>query len=222
MSRGATASRLRVPGHAVRVLAFFMALVAATAARADEKEIYTLVGYVPTVQRYDLPANGAGSATDFANALDLTAYYGLTNTIHVGARLRGTISSDVHLADVRVNLPDGSVSPGDAYLDHLAVALSALALYRFDTGLHLAPMLEVEAGFSSHQYRRIAHVPAGVAFTIPLADVSETVFRAASALLLEYRFGNRWVASGGVGVQVEPSSHAPWAVLVPLRVGAVW
>ena len=204
------------------VVVSLVAMVTATSARADREEFYTLIGYVPTAQHYDLPGNGSGSGTEFANALDLTAYYGLTNTIHVGARLRATISSDVHLADVRVNLPDGSVSPGDAFLDHRAVALSALALYRLDTGLHLAPMLEVEAGFSTHQYRRIAHVPAGVAFTIPLADVSETVFRAASALLLEYRFGNRWTASGGVGVQVEPSSHAPWAVLVPLRVGAVW
>ncbi len=174
------------------------------------------------MSRYDLPASGSGSATALTGTFDLSAYYGLANTWHVGGRIRGSISSDVHLADVRVNMPDGSVSRGDVYLDHRSIGIGALALYRLDTGLHLAPVLEVEAGFTSHQYRRIAHVPAGVGYIIPLSGVSETVFHGAAAMLVEYRFGNRWMAAAGAGVEVEPGARVPWSVNLPLRVGVIW
>ncbi len=197
-------------------------LCVAGSARADVKELYTVVGYEQAVSRYDLPASGSGSATALTGTFDLSAYYGLTNTWHVGGRIRGSLSSDVHLADARVNMPDGSVSRGDVYLDHRSVGIGALALYRLDTGLHLAPVLEVEAGFTSHQYRRIAHVPTGVAYIIPLSDVSETVFHGAAAVLVEYRFRNRWIAAAGAGVQVEPAARVPWSVNLPLRVGVIW
>ncbi len=111
---------------------------------------------------------------------------------------------------------------GDVFEDHRSLGLGVLALYRLDTGLHLAPVFEVEAGFTSHQYRRIAHVPTGVAFTFPLPDVSETVLHGSAALLLEYRFAERWIAAGGVGVQGETGGLVPWSVSVPLRFGIIW
>jgi hypothetical protein len=203
-------------------LTLLLGLCVARPARADLKELYTVVGYEPAVSHYDLPASGSGSATALSGTFDLSAYYGLTNTWHVGGRIRGSISSDVHLAGVQLNMPDGSVSSGDVYLDHRSVGIGALGLYRLDTGLHLAPVLEVEAGFTSHQYRRIAHVPTGVAYVIPLSDVSETVFHGAAAVLVEYRFRNRWIAAAGAGVQVEPGARVPWSVDVPLRVGVIW
>jgi hypothetical protein len=203
-------------------LALAAGLLVSSSARGDSKEVYAVLGYVPSVNRYELPASGSGSTTAVAGGADLSAYYGVRNTLHLGARLRAAINSNVHLGDVRVNLPDGSVSPGDAYLDHRSLGLGALALYRMDTGLHLAPALEVEAGFTSHQYRRIAHVPVGVAYTIPLSNVSETVFHAATALLVEYRLGNTWTVSAGLGVQFEPGARIPWAVNLPLRVGVIW
>lgn len=230
LTAGDNAAGVR-PGGAVAVrrlarraghLLLLLALCVARQARADLKELYTALGYEPAVSHYDLPASGSGSATALTGTFDLSAYYGLTNAWHVGGRIRGSIRSDVHLTDVRVNMPDGSVSNGDVYLDHRAVGIGALALYRLDTGLHLAPMLEVEAGFTSHQYRRIALVPAGVAFTIPLSDVSETVLHGAAAVLVEYRFRNRWIAAAGVGVQVEPGASVPWSVNLPLRVGVIW
>ena len=203
-------------------LLLLLGLCVARPARADLKELYTVLGFEPGVSRYDVPASGSGSTTALTGTFDLSAYYGLTNTWHVGGRIRGSIRSDVHLADARLNMPDGSVSTGDVYLDHRSVGLGALALYRLDTGLHLAPVLEVEAGFTSHQYRRIAHVPTGVAYIIPLSDVSETVFHGAAAVLVEYRFANRWIAAAGVGVQVEPGARVPWSVNLPLRVGVIW
>jgi hypothetical protein len=216
----APAGRHRARGAGPLLL--LLGLCVARPARADLKELYTALGYEPAVSHYDLPASGSGSAAALTSRFDLSAYFGLTNAWHVGGRIRGSISSDVHLADARVNMPDGSVSSGDVYLDHRSVGIGALALYRLDTGLHLAPVLEVEAGFTSHQYRRIEHVPTGVAYIIPLSDVSETVFHGAAAVLVEYRFRNRWIAAAGVGVQVEPGASVPWSVNLPLRVGVIW
>lgn len=200
----------------------FAVLVCATTARADHEEIYTVIGYEAGVSRYDLPANGSGTSTSFAGALEASIYYGLTNTIHIGGRVRASSSSDVRFSGVRLSMPDGSISTGDVFEDHRSLGVGAVAIYRYDTGLHLAPVFELEGGFTSHQYRRIAHVPTGVAFTIPLPDVSETLLHGSAALLLEYRFANRWIAAGGVGVQGETGGLVPWSVSVPLRFGVIW
>lgn len=205
-----------------RELTVLVLVLVAHPARADLKERYAVVGFEPTVTRYELPASGSGSTSALSGEFDLSAYYGLTNTWHLGVRVRGSVSSDVRISDARLNMPDGSVSSGDVYMDHRSIGLGALALYRIDTGLHLAPVLEVEAGFTSHQYRRIAHVPTGVAYVIPLSDVSETVFHGAGAVLVEYRFGNRWIAAAGAGVEVEPGARVPWSVNLPMRVGVIW
>src|SRR5689334_14622217 len=119
-------------------------------------------------------------------------------------------------------LPDGSNSTGEVFEDHRSLGLGALALYRVDTGYRVAPVLELEAGFTAHQYRRIAHIPTGVAFTIAMPDVSATVLHAGAALLLEYRLANRWVFASGVGVQAENGGLTPWTLSVPLRVGVIW
>jgi len=208
--------------RAVRATALAASLLFGATARADRNEVYAVVGYEPGLTRYELPATGSGSTTSFAGALAASVYYGLTNTLHVGGRLRVCINSDVRISEARLTLPDGSQSTGDVFEDHRSLGLGALALYRLDTGLQLAPVFEVEAGFTSHQYRRIAHVPAGAAFTIPLPDVSETVLHGSAALLVEYRFANRWVAAAGVGVQGETSGLVPWSLSVPLRFGVIW
>jgi len=207
---------------AARVLVLAAALLAAVPARADRDEIYAVFGYEAGATRYDLPANGSGSATGYAGALDLAVYYGLTNAVHLGGWVRASSSSDVHFSGVRVTLPDGSKSPGDLYEDHRSFGLGTLGLYRIDTGYKLAPLLELEAGFTTHQYRRIAHVPAGVAFTIAMPDVSETVLHGAAALLLEYRFANRWIAASSVRVQAENGGLTPWSLSVPFRLGVIW
>ena len=72
-------------------------------------------------------------------------------------------------------------------------------LYRFDRGCSLAPVLEVGAGVSTHQYRDIAVFETGNSVGVGLRGQSETRFCAAGAVLLEYRFRDRWVASVGVG-----------------------
>ena len=42
-----------------------------------------------------------------------------------------------------------------------------------------------------------------------------------SSAILEYRFRNYWLASAGVGIQVE-DGRMPWSVFVPFRLGRIW
>ena len=205
-----------------RPIVLLVALFAAGAARADYTEVYTVLGYRAGVSHYLLPAAGSGSVTGYAGALDVSAYYGLTNALHVGGRVQLSSSSDVHFSGTTVRLSDGSQSTGDVYDDHRALGVGALALYRVDTGPTLAPVIDFEGGFTTHEYRRIAHVPGGASYTVSLASVSETVLHGAGTLLLEYRLTNRWIAATGVGVQVELGGLTPWSVFVPFRVGCIW
>lgn len=211
------------PGRlAARLCALVAAALAAGSARADRKELYSLVGLGAGVNRYKVPATGSGSATAFAGALDVSLYFGLTNTLHLGGRLRLTSTSNVHFDNARVTMADGSESAGSVFADHRAVSLGAVGLYRFDTGLAFAPVLELEAGFATHQYRRIEHVPAGVGFKYELGSKTQNALYGAGAVLLEYRFANRWVAMTGVSVRAETGDLQPWSLSVPLRVGVVW
>ena len=205
-----------------RPIVFLAALFAAGAARADYTDVYTVLGYQAGASHHLLPATGSGSVTGYAGALDVSAYYGLTDALHVGGRVRLGSSSDVHFSGTTVRLPDGSQSTGDVYDDHRALGVGALALYRVATGFALAPVLELEGGFTTHEYRRIAHVPGGAAYTVSLASVSETVLHGAGALLFEYRLTNRWIVATGVGVQVEAGGLTPWSAFVPFRVGCIW
>jgi hypothetical protein len=214
-----------VPGDTVRRIAIGIVTVSlfmAVPARADRREIYALVGYGAGVGWYGLPANGEGSATTYAGAIDLTAYYGLTNTVHVGGRLRLTASSDVRFAGEAVTLSDGTPVSGDVFVDHRALSAGALLLYRFDTGYGLAPLLELGAGASVHEYRNLAVIAAGRAVGTLLPSRSEAAFYASGSALLEYRFLDHWVAAVGIGMQGEPGGLASWVAFVPLRLGHVW
>lgn len=200
-----------------------VAAFAAGPARADRQELYTIVSYDPGVSRYRLPVDGSGpDVTRFANSLALTVYYGISNRLHLGSRLRASRASDVRFSGTSVRMNDGSQSQGEVFLDHWSLGVGALVVYRIDTRSAFAPLLELEGGVTTHRYGRIAHIPAGVTYTVPQADVSSSTAYGAVAVLLEYRFANRWVAAGGVSTQLEAGGFAPWTVSLPLRIGYIW
>ncbi len=213
---------LRAPVLGARVVVLFVALATTPVARGDYKEFYTVVGYEAGANHYSLPASGSGSVTSFAGAISLSTYYGLSNSLHIGGRVRVSASSDVHFSGATVSMPDGAGSTGDVYRDHRSVGLGALAVYRVDMGFRLAPVFELEGGFTTHQYRNIAHVPAGASFTVSLSNVAETVLHGSGSVLLEYRFRNGWILATGIGGQVEPNGLTPWSLFVPFRVGRIW
>ena len=129
---------------------------------------------------------------------------------------------DIHFGGAVVRMPDGSSSVGDVYEDDLFLGIGALALYRFDTRTSLAPVAELEAGFTSHRYQRIEHIPAGGTHSYPEPGVSRLALHGSAALLVEYRFRNRWVAAAGIALQGEGGGLMPWGVRVPVRVGVIW
>ena len=194
----------------------------ARSARADRRELYTVLGYDPGVSHYKLSNGDTGSATTYSGTLTASVYYGLTNTWHVGGRLRLSSVPNIHIANAVVTMPDGSLSAGDIYEDHRSLGLGALVLYRVDTKAPLAPLLELEAGFMAHEFQRIDFIPSGAAHTYPQPNESNTTLYGSAALLLEYRFANRWVAAVGVAVQGEHDGNVPWSVSVPIRVGTIW
>ena len=206
----------------LRALIAFGMLVGAGAARADRGETYTLLGYEPGVSNYKLGTTGAGSATrPAALAFSATAYRGLSNTWHIGGRLRLVSSTDVHVGNAIVEMQGGSKAQGDVYQDHGAFSAGGLLLYRFDTHAPFAPVLELEGGFSSHQYSRIAFIPTGATNSYPQASRSRTGVYGSASLCVEYRFATRWLASAGVTGQVE-TGDMPWSIRVPIRVGVIW
>ena len=217
---GAWARRIAAIWRSAAVLA---ALFIATSARADYEELYTLVGYQAGVTRYRVPAAGSAEGTSYAGALDLTAYYGLTNAVHVGGRLRVTRTSDLRFSGATLTTQDGSHSTGDVFDDHLGIGVGALVLYRVNTGA-FAPLLEFEGGVAHHAYRNAILVlrdGSGSQSAVPLANVGETVPYAAATVLLEYRFRDQWIVVAGAGAQVA-GGLAPWSLFVPLRVGRIW
>lgn len=208
-------------GLRVRTVLSLLGVLAAMPVKADRRDLYTLVGYEAGVSHWGLPASGQGSATGYTGAIDLTAYYGFTNKLHLGARVRLTSTSDILFEKRTITASDGTQLGGDVFVDHRAVSVGGLALWRFETGA-LAPLLELGAGVTVHEYRNVAVVPVGSSAGMALPSRPETEFYATGTVLLEYRFWERWVASVGVGVQVEPRGLAPWTVFVPFRVGRVW
>jgi hypothetical protein len=195
-------------------------LVAPSSARADRRELYVLLGYEAGVGHHQVPVAGDAAATQYADALDVTAYYGVSNSLHVGGRLRLSSSSNLRFSGVAVAKDDGSTVTGDVFVDDRSLDVGGVVLWRVDTGYSLAPVLELGAGLAVHEYRNISHYPAGGGI-VALASTSEAVAYGSGTVLVEYRFRDRWLATTGVGVQVE-GGRTPWSLLVPFRVGMIW
>lgn len=204
-----------------RVVALLVTFTASPAL-ADRREVYTVLAFEPGMCRFEVPVGSGASTSKYCNALAVATYYGLTNSLHLGGRIRVTRTTDVRFAETTVRLGDGSASHGDVFEDHWALGIGGLAVYRFDTRARLAPLAELEAGVMTHKYDRIEHIPSGVAYSVPQGSQSATELYAAASLLLEYRLATRWVASAGISGQVESGGLRPWSITVPLRAGFIW
>lgn len=208
-----------------RPLALALALASLTlpaTAMADKQELYTFATFELQLTSFTEPIAASASATQFTPAIELGAFYGFTNTLHIGAVFRASLANDLRVDGAQVRLPDGSPSEGTVYFNHRALSLGALAYYRFDTGHALAPALEGEVGFTSHEYSLVAFGPAGQSYTVPYPSISEFRLHLRATALAEYRFGNHIHASAGVGFSAEPGGLAPWQVVIPLRFAWIW
>lgn len=192
------------------------------AARADRREGYVLVSVEPVLLHATDAYDSAGAGTAPAGSLAVTAYYGITNTLHVGAAVRTTAARDVRVSRMSAPLADGTRPSGTLYEDLLGVSVGAVALYRVDTGYRTAPTLSVEAGFGSYSYSRRAHAPNGATYSVPVPSVSYLAPYLRPAIGLEYRMSDRLVAGVAVAVELAPGAHKPWALGVPFSFGLIW
>ncbi len=192
-------------------------------ARADREELYTLVEVSPLVMRLDTPVAASTASTSASGiAAGATVYYGLTNTVHVGAAVHYEATRNAAFEGTTVTLNGGTSSHGTLYEDTSAISLTMVGAYRFDLGPRLVPVAQLELGVASLSYSNIAHFDASTGVAFPYSDRSQKVFEVRGQLRAEYRFGDHFVGGAGVGVLVHPGALNPWSLYLPVSVGYVW
>lgn len=205
--------------HLLAIVAF---LAAPSVVRADQGELYTSVELSPQFSHVSDAVTEASHTTTFTPAASFSVLYGITNTIHVGATVHFMMARNVTYQPITLRLPDSSSSTGALYEDITAYGASLAAAYRFDTGTHLAPIIQADVGLASLAYSNVSHVPSGILYAIAFPSVSELVLEVRASARLEYRFGDHMVASGGAGVILAPGSLTPWTIQLPITVGWIW
>ncbi|BDG08627.1 hypothetical protein [Anaeromyxobacter paludicola] len=199
-----------------------LAMLRPVPAHADRGETYALLSVEPGVAGFSDPSLGRASSTQFRSELGLVGYYGLTNALHVGAAVRYATSSGLSFSPSAAGLPGGPTYPGTLVATDQAFSASALALYRFDSGYHLAPVLAGEVGYTTQSLHDVALVPQGTSYGIPLSSRTDSAPFARVSALVEWRFANRWVSIAGVAVMRTGLQSAPWQCTFPIMVGMIW
>lgn len=203
-------------------LLLLAALLLPLVATADRRELYGTLTLGPAFLVVTDPAAGDSTTTRPALSAELVGYYGLTNSLHVGASLRFLGTKDARFPSLTVQQPDGSTPSGSLYLDTWGLGAAALAAYRLDTGFNLAPVARVEVGLAYTRYSNLALIPESLAYALPLPSLSDLAFITRASLALEYRLGDRFVASAGVGIRHAIGSLTTWTLDIPLTFGVIW
>jgi hypothetical protein len=201
-----------------------------SAARADRRDWYVTLTAEPTSATVKDPITGGESGTEMGfGAFALSAFYGLTNTIHVGAALHYATEKNVSFGGVTID-QGGWPTTGTAYGNVATYSATALAQYRLDTGYSVAPVARAELGVASVHSTSAAFRPDGAGYTLAYPDKSEFALEARASLLAEYRFarsprylpGEQLVASVGIGFVARPGTASPTGLSVPVSLGFVW
>jgi hypothetical protein len=202
--------------------ALLILLGCASVAWADGRELYTTFSAAPSATKFE-PAAGTGSGVFAVGpAFGLGVFYGVSHTVHVGARFRFALARDVAFERTSVMLPDGSRPSGMLYENATHFDLTALLHYRFDTGEGWAPFFELEAGGGHTQYSGLQQFPSGTTLAVPLADVARTAPVGRGAVGMEWRLWNRLIVSAALAGGFQLGALAPWALELPVSVGVVW
>lgn len=203
-------------------LALLAALVISGTALADRREAYVLLEGGVGVQLLTDAATGSQSATAFGPAGAVQVFYGLTNTLHLGAYVRGAYLSSLSFAGVQPTLADGSTPTGTLYEDELAIGGGALLRLRIDTGVLVAPFAQLELGATWLHFSGLALYPPSHAFAIALPERDVLAPDARGVLGLELRLVEHLVLELRLGVRRALTPIVPWQFDGGLAVGAVW
>ena len=66
-------------------------------AMADKQELYTFATFELQLTSFTEPIAASASATQFTPAIELGAFYGFTNTLHIGAVCRASLAHDLRV-----------------------------------------------------------------------------------------------------------------------------
>ncbi|RKH92983.1 hypothetical protein [Corallococcus sp. AB038B] len=197
-------------------------LLLPSAALADRGELYTLLEGGPSLLAVDDALDGEARATPAALGAQLLAYYGLSNTLHVGAAFGGVLRNDVGYMGKTYRTQDGSQPQGDFFQNLTGISLAAVAAYRVDTGYDLAPVFRLELGAAYLRYSALQFYPANVSLALDVPTRSEFAPTARAVAGLEYRFASSYVASIGLSARRNFGARAAWSVDLPVHFGLIW
>lgn len=205
-----------------RYLFLLALLLVSLPARADRRELYTLLEVTPGRGFFSSPFDGAPPATNFSAGAQLITCYGLTHSLHIGAALG--FSGGLNTAYRRMTLPleDGSRPMGDLFENFFSATTAAVLAWRLDTGYPFAPLARVELGGAFLSYPHGEFFPDHTRLALALPARSELVPTARLVAAVEYRFADRWVTSIGLSARRNFGGRTPWLLAVPLSVGAIW
>ena len=190
--------------------------------RADRREFYTTVDIAPIYMHLDEPIRGGPKTNCVGAEASLSAYYGLTNSFHLGGSLHYAMAKDAKFDNVSLLLPDGTPSSGAVFEDVTAFSATGLLAYRLNLGRPFTTVAQVEAGLVSLAYGNIGHVPQGTNYSIGFPKESETRLELRASLRGDYRFGEHFLVGAGLGIVAHPGAMNSWSVIVPVTVGWIW
>lgn len=170
-----------------------LAVLLSTPALADRRELYLELEAGLGVQLLADAATATQRGTGLGPALQLSAFYGLTNSLHVGGYARGFFAPDIAFPSVTATLADGSTPTGTLYENAFGAGAGGLARWRFDTGYPIAPFAQLELGVAWVRFEKLQLIPNGRNFGLELPSQSLLALDGRALIGLEWRLGDRFV-----------------------------
>lgn len=201
------------------VLAF---ILVSAPALADRRELYVLLEGGAAVESLRDAPSLTQSGTAVGPAGELQAFYGLSNTLHLGGYVRGLYAPNVSFQGVAAVLEDGSRPTGTLYEDTHGFGAGVLARWRFDTGYTLAPLAQLELGATWRRYRLQQLIPSGKDFAISLPDKDELAPDVRLVAGVEYRVLDQVLLELLVGARRPLAGVIAWQLTGSVAVGLVW
>lgn len=187
-----------------------LVLLVAAPARADRGWWYAAVSGGPAQITVHDPEGGGGKDTRTGEGVGLAAWYGWSNTLHLGAELQLSSLRGAQMPSVQAPSLGGTPLSGALALDSTSATLGALARYRYDSGYLWAPYFLGSAGVEARRgYNMLVTTGQGGAATPTVLQLTPA---GRAELGVEYRLG-RFVV--GLGVSAFASTRAA-GFLVPL------
>jgi hypothetical protein len=204
------------------LLPIVVGILFSTSALADQAEWYLVPTVAPELMRLREPTRGASLTTRPSVGLGLSAMYGVTNSLHLGAQLHFASLSNVPFTGTQMTLRDGSTPTGTLYANDSVYALTATATYRVLVPSHFAPIFSIGAGPVLGRYTSLALYPSATQVFINRPDQREVGFVVEGRTGIDYRFGNHLSVSLAFEIRWNVGLQVPWEFAAPISIGYIW